>query len=930
VKASEQEALKVYHFGVFAYLGEENTRKQFEPIIEFLNARLKKERIELHVLDQERLYQWVDEKRLDFVTTNPTHYLVIRKKLHLSGPIATWVKLNNGQPLKQLAGVIITKSDRLDIKSLSHVRNKVIAIPGEEFMGGYRAQAYELYLAGIDLPKHAKELRVLGSHYAVIDAVINGEAEVGFIRDGVLERLANEGRLNPNDVKVLNAQLFEGFPHRVSTRLYPEWPVFALPHVAEQVQRHLASALLALEPTDKLAIKAGVYGFSIPADYLGVEDLSRALRLPPFDELQPISLLDIWDQYTEWVITVLVLLTGLTFFLGMTSWLNLRLKTAIDYSRDILESQSVMIIVNNGVEIVDVSGGFFEFFSDYRTIRDFQRDYHCICDMFVKREGYLFNESRMEWIDFVLANQDQDHKAIIRYKGQDSVFKVDARFSKKSALYIATLTNITHQELMNEEIRKQKQAAIKANQAKSEFLANMSHEIRTPMNGIIGMSELGLKTNSADKKNHFLNKVNESGRLLLGIINDILDFSKIEAGKLEINPQPFLFADLLEHIRSLFEPMAEKKGIVFHLQVDENLLKAYVGDELRIRQILTNLVSNAIKFTEQGEVRLRIVEVDGVYKGLGSKRCLRFSVLDTGVGMTPEQQRRLFQPFSQGDSSVTRQYGGTGLGLVICRQLLKAMGGTDIELNTAFGKGSSFSFQLSLVETTEQEYQSLINEATRYHTQQSDLQGRILLVEDNLINQEVAAEQLKLMGLIVTVADNGEMAVDKARRSHYDLILMDIQMPVMDGYLATQKIREFDVNVPIIALTAAAMFEDREKAINIGMNDHLSKPIDNAMLYQTLSKWLSQPSVKPQMDQLVVLLDEDKSRMRACAARLSKQGHVVKVANTIERAQSLWQTQKPTRILISEALLKQATELIEACVEKGVEWSIIEDEEKSY
>jgi signal transduction histidine kinase/DNA-binding NarL/FixJ family response regulator/ABC-type phosphate/phosphonate transport system substrate-binding protein len=922
---AQQTPMQTYYFGVFSYLGEERTREQFAPVIEFVNSKLVAERVELLVLDQDTLYQYVDDKRLDFVTTNPTHYLVIRQKLDLSGPLATWVKMNNGQPLKHLAGVIVTRSERLDIQSLAHVRNKVVAVPGLEFMGGYRAQAYELHLAGVELPKDVKELKVLGSHTQVIEAVLNRQADVGFIRDGVLEYMAAQGRLNPNHLKVVNAQFNLNFPHRISTRLYPEWPIFALPHVPETVQRHLASALFSLEPDHPAALQAGIYGFSIPADYLGVEELSRALRLPPFEAVPPLRWDDIWNQYAQWIVALLILLLFLSFLLGFAVWLNTRLKSTTEYTRDILNSQNELIIVNNGVEIVDVSGGFFKFFNDYKTIAQFQADYHCVCDLFVRREGYLFNENKMEWIEKVIAEPNEDHKAIVRYKGVETIFKVTAGYSMHSALYIVTLTDITHLERVQEALRQQRILAQKSNQAKSEFLANMSHEIRTPMNGIIGLSDLGLHTDDVAKKNDYFNKVNESGRLLLAIINDILDFSKIEAGKMQINAHPFLLAGLLTQLRALFEPLAEKKGIALVLQVEDELFSAYRGDELRLRQVLTNLLSNSIKFTEQGEVRLRIQALPSAFQGLDAQRILRFSVLDTGIGMTPEQQRRLFQPFSQADNSVSRQYGGTGLGLVISRQLVKAMGGEEIRLNSAFGKGSSFSFDLPLPLCSDEEAAALAQESSRTQLQQAALQGRVLLVEDNLINQEVAAEQLRQMGLLVTLADNGEVAVDQARRHYFDLILMDIQMPVMDGYTATQKIREFNVDVPIIALTAAAMVEDRDKALSAGMNDHLSKPIEPTRLYQVMSNWLSPRPLPERLDGVVVIYDEDKARMRRLAAKLTQTGAKVKLATQRARFIALLDSEKPTQIWIAPHWLASERELLEQLADKGIRWSVIEE-----
>jgi signal transduction histidine kinase/ActR/RegA family two-component response regulator len=396
------------------------------------------------------------------------------------------------------------------------------------------------------------------------------------------------------------------------------------------------------------------------------------------------------------------------------------------------------------------------------------------------------------------------------------------------------------------ELRRAKEAAEESSRAKAIFLATMSHELRTPMNGVLGCTQLLQDTSLTDPQRQLLETMHRSSESLLALVNDILDFSKIEAGKMSLEVADVELRSLVADVVTLTSEAAKKKGLTVHVQLAPDIPAELRGDPVRLRQILFNLVGNAIKFTEQGGIYVSAKTVPYNHDDSDAV-ILQWTVKDSGIGMTADQQARLFGAYSQAEASTARRYGGTGLGLMICRQLVDLMGGA-IAVESMPGKGSAFSYTTSLLPGIQRATSAQVVKPSIASIPDRAAPLRILVVDDNEINQVVACKFLQKLGWQVEVARNGREAVDSIAHAAYDAVLMDCEMPEMNGYEATQEIRRQEQtstrHLPIIALTGHASSEDEQKCRQAGMDDVVTKPITLPTLRAKLERLLAQPDFR--------------------------------------------------------------------------------------
>jgi PAS domain S-box-containing protein len=888
--------------GVLAIRGAEQCLERWSPTAQYLSARIPDRTFVIIPLDHKQIYPSVERGEVDFILANPSFYVELEYR-YRTNRIATLKNLYLDSFYTRYWGVIFWRADRSDIRQINDLKGKTFMATAQGSLGGWRMVWRELKEMGIDPYRDFKDLKFIGTQDAVVYAVRDGKVDAGTVRADTFIRMHTEGKINLEDFYVPHEHGEKSvdcppFPH--STRGYPEWPMAKVKDTPDELAEKIAIALIEMPSDSPAAIAAKCGGWTIPMNYQPVHECLRYLKVGPYKDLGKITIADVIRVYWPWILFVTVLFLVITGFSIKILILNrnikashIKLENIKAYTRGLIESSPDALVTfdENGV-ITDVNEQTAKLtgcareeligsqFRDYFT--DPERAY-----LGVKRS---FEEGKVTDYELVMKSKTGE-LTVVSY---NAIVYMDEKGQARGVF--AAARDISESKRVEKELIKAKEAAETATIAKSEFLANMSHEIRTPMNGVIAAAELALSEKMPPRAVRYLEIIQSSAYSLLGIINDILDFSKIEADKLDIETHPFLLDKVIDRITDVFMTEAARKRIELLVDIDLEAPNALIGDPLRLQQILKNLVSNAVKFTEIGGIIL--VGVKESEKS-ADKTTLTFFVKDTGIGIAPKYLSRLFKPFSQIDTSSTRKYEGTGLGLSICKRLVEMMGGR-IWVESELGKGSTFSFTVCFSRQSADQKQKLVPPPDIQHL-------NVLVVDDCADSRLIMQKMLESFGLRVKLVSSGEESLkalkeNETREEPFELVVIDWLMPGLDGIETSKRIRkDLKLTIPIILMTAFGKENEILDAENAGVNAFLTKPIHQSTLFNAIMDTFGKKALKIEEKEKhittrasiyknflrgirILVAEDNPTNQEIALAILEGAGIVVEIANNGKKA----------------------------------------------
>ncbi len=853
----------VVHVGVLAHRGEAKCRAEWSPTIAWLGQQIPEYRFELLPCNHLEIQERLKRGELDLVLTSPALYVELEYQYGLHR-IATLLMGRGALASSELHGAIFCRAEQPGLRTLRDVKGHTVAAVDKTAFGGYAMQARELKLDGVDVEHDVQALHFLGTQDRVIEAVLQRQADVGFVRADLLESLIREQKLARETLRVLppagdrNGKHAHLYPY--STRAYPEWPMAVTHDLPKALGKRIAIALFALTPESPAMQAAGATEWMTPENYQEVHNCLRELRLPPYAHLDRMTTLE--AAHTLWPVLAALVILFLAGALRRRALNQKRLVTLVSertaelrrvndsLQREITDRKQaeekhlrMAAIVTSSEDAIyskDLDGNILSWNQGAARLYGYTE-----AEMLGKPVSILIPETHLEEMVELMrqfwTGTRIEHLETVRRKKDGTLVDISLTISPIFALTgIITgasiiARDITARKQLELSLRESKEAAEAANRAKSEFLANMSHEIRTPLNAIIGFGELltGLPLN--EKQRSYVDPIRTAGRSLLRQLNDLLDLSKIEAGRMELQVAAVDLRLLLEEIEVIFAPRILQKGLQFQLGMDPALPRALLLDEIRVRQVLVNLVGNALKFTDHGAVRVRVA-----HHFTSAKRHsvdLEIAVEDTGIGIRADELEHIFGAFRQQSAQSAVKYGGTGLGLTISRRLAEMMHGT-ISVTSQVGHGSTFTLRIPAVAVAATplvgpdvlQCERLAIASFQFHGE------RVLVVDDVESNRSMLRALLEQVGLSVFEAPDGPTAIELSEEVQPAVVLMDLHMPGMSGFQATAAIKQrpSTQTIPILALTASIQELDATAQAQAGFAAYFVKPVAAAVLLQAL------------------------------------------------------------------------------------------------
>lgn len=742
----------VIHIGVLIEFTEQDTQDVWDETASYLTSNILGHSFEIIPVTYEEVELGLYDDTLDFVIVNPSVYVELEVRYGVNR-IATLKRDILGYDLSSYAGVVFSLEDS-GISKYEHLDGKSMGAVSISSFGGYLMTLKELEERGLE----ASSITFYDEQYDVVNKVLDGTVDFGTVRTGVLEEMDEAGMINLDDFNIVVFHNSD-FPLIHSTRVYPEWPVAKASHISPDLGERVAQALMDINSTDQAAMDAGITGWTIPLNYEDVHTTLKTLSVEPY------------EHYGE-----------------------------VSFHNAIYFNRVFLMIISAALFII------------------------ILITLYL-----LYARKSME----LLAQQSQDMQRI----------------------------------------------ANEANAAKGEFLANMSHEIRTPMSAIIGLAELLETTKINQRQKNYIHRLKSSSVNLLGIIENILDYSKIDAKAMKIESIEFDFNDILFNLSNVVAVQAMEKEIEFLFDIDRSIGKKYKGDPLRLGQILVNLSSNAIKFTEVGQVVLKVEEINNK---------LKFSVIDSGIGMTKDQINKILNPFEQADSSFTRKYGGTGLGLSITHQLVNLMGG-ELEISSKIGRGSTFSFIVPLEKVEDRENSGVLPK---------ELENlKVMVIDDNQESLHIIHQMCDSFGFESKTFLLPNEAYEVLEKKEYapDVVITDYAMPQMDGLELSEKLmklKSFKSKKIIIMDSVAGQVDIFEKALQIGVKDFMEKPVNPSTFFNVILGIFKEKAEDPKRRKMdgdkvnlvkpgtsIILAEDNKINQMIVNELLEKEGFAVTIAN---------------------------------------------------